>query len=191
MQAEMQVRIPEDRIGVILGKDGTVKKQIESYSETIIRVDSRTGLVIIHPKPNNEDPIKVWKARDIIKAIGRGFSPERAFKLLDDDYYLEIISLRDILGNSKARIHRIRGRIIGERGKTKRIIEETTGTFVSVYGYTTAIIGTYRELRIAKHAIEMLIQGAPHKTVYRYLEDQRRQMKIEDLEIWERPPEPK
>ncbi len=191
MQAEMQVRIPEERIGVILGKEGKIKRMIESSSDTIINVDSKTGLVVIKPTPQNEDPIKIWKARDIIKAIGRGFSPERAFKLLDDDFYLEIISLRDLLGNSKARIHRIRGRIIGERGKTKRIIEETTGTFVSVYGYTTSIIGPYRELRIAKHAIEMLIQGAPHRTVYRYLEDQRRQMKIEDLEIWERPPEHK
>ena len=187
----MQVRIPEDRIGVILGKEGKIKKQIESYCEAVLNVDSKSGLIMIKPRPNNEDPIKIWKARDIVKAIGRGFSPERAFSLLDDDFYLEIISLRDILGNSKARIRRIRGRIIGERGKTKRIIEEITGTFLSIYGYTTSIIGPYRELRIAKHAIEMLIHGATHKTVYRYLEDQRRKMKIEELELWERPPEPK
>ena len=107
-----------------------------------------------------------------MKAIARGFSPLRAYKLLNEDNYLEIIDLSDHLSTPKA-VKRIKGRVIGKGGKTRKLIEERTGALISVYGKTIAIIGDGISLSIAKKAIGMLIKGANHSTVYTYLEQNR------------------
>lgn len=45
-----------------------------------------------------------------------------------------------------------------------------TGTHVSIYGKTVSIIGDMEHLQIAKEAVEMILDGARHKTVYSFLE---------------------
>jgi Predicted RNA-binding protein (contains KH domains) len=69
-------------------------------------VDSEAGSIAISPQENAEDPLAVWKARFMVKAIGRGFNPEIALKLTDDDVMLEIINLPDYVGKSKKAILR-------------------------------------------------------------------------------------
>lgn len=163
------VRIPKDRIAVLIGRKGKTKEMIENLTTTKITVDSETGEVVIESTPETKDPLAVWKAKNIVLAIGRGFSPERALALLEDDKMLEIIDLSEYASRSKSDLRRIKGRIIGEKGKTRRIIEETTGVYVSVYGKTVALIGDYEWLGVARKAIMMLIEGSPHGAVYRYL----------------------
>ncbi len=48
-------------------------------------MDSEAGTVAISPTEETEDPLSVWKARYIVKAIGRGFNPEISFKLMGDE----------------------------------------------------------------------------------------------------------
>ena len=170
------------------GKDGIVKHKIESACKVKLNIDSETGEVNIIARDDMDDPTLMFKAQNIVLAIGRGFSPEKAFKLLDDDYYLHIIDLRDILGKSKSNLVRVKGRIIGKEGKTRRIIEETAGVDVSVYGHTVAIIGVVENIEIAKEAIEKLVKGSQHKTVYRFLGRKRSELKRSRLELWEKPP---
>ncbi len=166
------ISIPLDRIGVLIGTKGQVKSDLERLTGTIITVDSNEGLVTIK-FVEHDDPLKVWKARDIVRAIGRGFSPKNAFKLLNDEVYLEIMALNSYLGHSKRTKKRIKGRIIGFGGKARRIIEDLTKTKVSIYGDTVAIIGNLEDLLKAKEAIEMLIKGSQHSTVYRMLSSYR------------------
>ena len=154
-----RLKIPVERVGVLIGKDGMVKHKIESACKVKLNIDSETGEVNIIARDDMDDPTLMFKAQNIVLAIGRGFSPEKAFKLLDDDYYLHIIDLRDILGKSKSNLVRVKGRIIGKEGKTRRIIEETAGVDVSVYGHTVAIIGVVENIEIAKEAIEKLVKG--------------------------------
>jgi ribosomal RNA assembly protein len=126
----------------------------------------------------------VWKARDIVQAIGRGFSPQRAFTLLDDDVYLRIISLEEF-ASTPNQIRRLKGRVIGQGGKTRRTIEELTSTFITVFGNTIGIIGELETQQIALTAITRLLKGAEHSTVYRYLNDQRRKLKRQrQQELW-------
>jgi ribosomal RNA assembly protein len=139
-----------------------------------------------------DDPSTLFKAKDLITAIGRGFSPEHAFRLVrDEEAILDLIDLRSVFGKSEADIKRVQGRIIGMSGKTRRIIEELTDTNVSVYGHTVGIIGTLEQVQIAREAIEMLIKGSMHGTVYRYLHRKRRELKKKKFELWEKPPKEK
>ena len=178
------VRVPVDRVGVIVGKNGRVKKRVEELTNAHLEVDSE-GIVTITSPQETEDPVLAWKARDIVRAIARGFSPNRALSLIDDDARLLIISLREIVGSSPNQLKRVAGRIIGENGRTRRIIEEVTETKISVYGRTVSIIGIDPGLEFAERAIQMLISGAPHKAVYARLEKMRREMNRHRAELWE------
>ena len=190
MSASTFIRIPRERIGVLIGPNGSVKEQIEKTLGVKLQIDSSTGDVNIELKPENNDPSKLFRAKDVVTAIGRGFSPEKAFRLLEDENtILEIIDLRQIFGKSESDMRRVRGRIIGRDGKTRRIIEELTETYISVYGHTVGIIGDFEKAQIAREAIDMLIKGAMHGTVYRYLHRKRREIKKQMLELWEKPEE--
>jgi len=186
------IKIPRERVGVLIGPEGKTKKHIEEKLGVDLVIDSEAGDVTISLAAKNEDPSMLFKAKDLVSAIGRGFSPEHAFRLVrDEDAILDIIDLRTVFGKSEADIKRVQGRIIGMNGKTRRIIEELTDTEVSVYGHTVSIIGTIEQVQIAREAIEMLIKGSMHGTVYRFLHRKRRELKKSKFEIWETPPKRK
>jgi ribosomal RNA assembly protein len=175
------LKIPRERVGVVIGKNGITKDEIENLTKTEIIVDSEAGTVAISPTEETEDPLSVWKARYIVKAIGRGFNPEISVKLMGDETILEIINLPDYVGKSKKAILRQKARIIGKDGRTKDIITDMTGVDISIYGKTVAIIGDMEQIHIAKEAVEMILNGVRHKTVYAFLERKTRDMKIKQF----------
>lgn len=185
-EQEEFVRIPKERIAVLIGRKGQTKREIERRTGTRIEVDSETGEVFITSTKDTKDPLAVWKARDVVMAIGRGFSPERAFRLFNEGETLEVINLTDIIiGNDKNALPRVRGRIIGRKGRTREIIEEMSGADVSVYGKTVAIIGNPLQVEVAKTAIEKLAKGSPHGVVYKYLERRKKDLELESSAYYE------
>ncbi len=182
----MTALIPKDRVGVLVGLGGTVKSTIEDRLFVDLKIDSPSGAVEIGVKPNAPDPSGALQAKDIVLAIGRGFSPERAFRLFNEDTTLDIIDLHDFFGKNEAEIRRVDGRIIGREGKTRRILEELTGAAISVSGHTVSIIGGYEAVSMAKDALEKLIKGRQHGTVYKFLRRRRQEIKKEKaLALWE------
>ena len=180
------VKIPQDRVGVLIGPEGQVKASIEKKLSVELQVESETGGVTITLVPTASDPTILFRAKEIVTAIGRGFSPERAFRLLhDDEAFLEIIDLRETVGRSQSDIKRLKGRVIGKNGKTRGLIEELTETSLSVYGHTISIIGNIDQTEVAREAIHMLIRGSQHSTVYRFLHRKRRELKKKKMELWE------
>ena len=176
------LKIPKERVGVLIGPQGKTKETIEKTSQTIIDVDSEAGSVAISPHKESEDPLSVWKARYMVKAIGRGFNPGIALKLIDDEVMLEIINLPDYVGKSKGNFKTERT-YHWQRWKTRNIITEMTGTHVSIYGKTVSIIGDMEHLQIAKEAVEMILDGARHKTVYSFLERKKQEMKLREIKM--------
>lgn len=182
------MRIPKERVGVLIGQGGETKRVIEKMLSVTLQVESETGGVAIMLSEKTEDPSVLLRAKDVVTAIGRGFSPEHAFKLIhDEEAVLDIIDLRTIFGRSESDIRRVKGRIIGMEGKTRRIIEELTDTSIAVYGHTVGIIGKIEHAQVAREAVQMLIQGSQHATVYKFLHRKRRELKKGMLELWEKP----
>ncbi len=176
------LKIPKERIGVIIGKDGEIKDKIEKDLKVEIDIDE-DGEVTIYGTELQDDPLATWKARDIIKAIGRGFNPEKSLKLISDEYIIDIIDITDFAHTDNA-IRRLKGRVIGSGGKSRRYIEELTDTDLSVYGKTIAILGDYESVQIAKEAVNMLLKGTSHSKMYKYLERHRQNIKRKELELW-------
>lgn len=183
------VKIPKERVGILIGPEGKVKQHIEERLEVKLDIDTE-GTVGIMLKEDCKDPSMFLKAKDVVLAIGRGFPPETAFRLIRniDDVY-DQIDLRLIFGRSESDIKRIKGRIIGTEGKTRKLIEELTEADVVVYGHTIGIIGNYEQADAAHNAVQMVIDGCEHHTVYKYLQKKRTEMKKEKMELWEKKPE--
>lgn len=183
-------KIPKDRIGALIGPDGTVKDGIGKKLGVELTIDSESGDVTITLSPEAQDPSMLFRAREVITAIGRGFSPDRAFRLIrDEDAALQVIDLREIFGRSESELQRVKGRIIGQEGKTRRIIEELTDAEISVHGHTVSIIANSDEMEIAREAVQMLLRGSQHSRVYNFLNRKRRDLKKKKLELWEKPEE--
>ena len=178
------IRIPIERIAVLIGKNGQTKSQIEGACSVTLDIDSQTGETLI--SGNGEiEKIQPFKAVEIVSAIGRGFSPENAMTLLKGENTLHVIDLREFAGKSPSQVERIKGRIIGEGGKARKNMENLSGTNISVYGRTVAIIGDVTKLKLAVDAISSLSSGSMHGSVYSKLESARRREKAEKMRLWE------
>jgi ribosomal RNA assembly protein len=188
-KASIFVKVPKERIGVLIGPGGSVKEQIEENLCVKLRVDSETGSVNLSLGEKAEDPSQLFKAKEIIVAIGRGLSPRRAFSLLEEGTVLKVIDLREILGKSESNIKRCKGRVIGKNGKTRRLIEQLTEAGISVYGHTITIVGDSQKAEVAENAVMMLLRGSQHRTVYQFLYRKRREIKKRKMELWKTPDE--
>ena len=184
MSYEKLIRIPSDRIGALIGKSGKSKKLIEDKCSVNLDIDSEDGQVLV-TSTNVGENIEPFKAVEIVSAIGRGFSPENAMRLLKGENSLHIIDLREFVGKSPEQIERIKGRIIGEGGKARLNMENLTSASITVYGRTVSIIGEPNQLRLAVDAISSLSNGSTHGPVYSKLESARRKEKAEKAQLWE------
>jgi len=181
------IRIPGDRIGVLIGADGKTRRRIESTFGVKITVESESGGVEIKVNEAQPDVSVMFTVKNVVKAIGRGFSPKKAMTLQDEDNDIIVVDLEEFVGTSKNAQNRVRGRIIGKEGKSRELLEELTNCLVSVYGGTVALIGPYEMLQVAKEAVEMLLNGSYHKTVWNHLYAYRRKMRKEKGELWYEP----
>ena len=104
------VRIPMDRVAVLIGPKGEVKRYIEQRAGVVLDIDSKDGSVVVHEE-GAEDPFTAMRAGDIVKAIGRGFSPEHAFSLLREDFYFYLVDITEYVGKKPNHVMRMRARI--------------------------------------------------------------------------------
>ena len=184
MSFEKLIRIPEDRVGVLIGKSGKTKSKIEESCSVKLDIDSENGEVEVSGKVADEK-FQIFKALEIVTAIGRGFSPQKAMRLLKGENTLHVINLREFGGKSPDQIERIKGRIIGNDGKARMNMENLSNADIAVYGKTVSIIGEPTQLKLAIDAIESLLSGSMHGRVYKKIESARRQEKFARLQLWE------
>ena len=170
-----EVKISGSRIGALIGKGGETKKVLEAKTHTTITIDSKEGAAKV--EGSDENTVPLLRAVETINAINRGFSPERAFELLDDeDLLLDMIDLSG-LAEGPRQLDRLRGRIIGKDGRARVQIEDMTDVEISVFGKTIGLIGYPEQLKVARTAIDMLIEGVPHENVFAFLDKKKKESK--------------
>jgi ribosomal RNA assembly protein len=167
-----RINIPADRVRVLLSRRSYLEK--ESKARLDVTMD---GEVIV----DGDDALLIYRCLQVIKAIGRGFAPIKAERLFDDRFYLRIFDIRDFSGKSRNRSIELKGRIIGRNGKARRTIEESTDCYLSVYGHTVSIIGSYPAMESAERAAEMLLEGSEHSVVFSFLRKEKTRRIKEEL----------
>ncbi|MEM0333313.1 MAG: KH domain-containing protein [Candidatus Aenigmatarchaeota archaeon] len=154
--------LPEERAKIIKNRKEWIEK-IESLSNCKIELDEQ------EVKIEGEDHFSVLRTKEVFRALGRGFDLNDALLLLDQDYYLDVIDLKD-WGKTRERRVQLKGRVIGKKGSFKKMLEEKTGTKIIVEGKTISILGKWEGVNLARRAIEMLLEGRMHTTVQKFLE---------------------
>ncbi|MDW8034416.1 MAG: KH domain-containing protein [Nitrososphaerota archaeon] len=170
--------IPQERIGVLIGKNGEIKKKIEEKTGVKIHIQP-DGLVKV--EYGAENPEAYFKLKEIAEAISCGFSGEEALRLLDDNLVLRKIDLRDFTNESSNRMKTLKGRIIGSGGKVWKKIENLADVKIAIYKYNVGIIGSEENCEIAYRTIVKILEGSQFSTVFRYLETRR---KILEKGLW-------
>ena len=156
------VRIPEERLKFFR----KYVDKLEKLTGCKIKINEEISI-------EAEDPLLLMRIKEVAKAIGRGFDFDVALNLLDEQYCLEIINVQEFSGKSKSRMMAIKGRVIGTEGKAKRLIEKLTNVKITVYGKTISIIGKWDDVQKAKQAVESLLYGRKHSTVFKALMEDR------------------
>ncbi len=157
-----EIRIPEDRVGVLIGEDGEAKQEFEELTGCELSLEGNVATV-------EGDAFEEMTARKIVKAIGRGFSPEKAFKLVERNVDLHVIDVKRYEESQNGQ-ERLKGRVIGRDGEARRHIEKEANIDISVYGSTVSLIGKVQNIEVAVEAVNMLLNGSSHATAYQYLE---------------------
>ena len=164
-----EILIPKERVAVLVGEKGSTLKEVKKLTQLKIKVVD-DGYVTIEG-----DPVEEYRGAQIIKAIGRGFSPEKALKLLEDNTMLCIIDVLDYASTDKAKV-RLKGRVIGKDGRIRSRIEKETNTVLAVYGKTISVIGRAGAADITRQAVEMLLEGRSHTTIFGFLRRHQEQL---------------
>ncbi len=163
---EQEVLVSRERFSLLAKK--SIQRQIETAGNIKLELKPQERIVRIVA----DDALTLWLGQQVIEAVGRGFSHTVAQKLFKPDNAYVLISLRDFGGRSRNQLQRLRSRVIGQQGRAKKTIQKYTNTDISIYGKTVAIIGSIGGVELARRAVEMLLRGAKHTTVYRFLSDQ-------------------
>jgi ribosomal RNA assembly protein len=157
-----EVKIPEERVGVLIGEGGETKEEFEDLTDCELVVEDNVARI-------EGDALAEMNAQKVVKAIGRGFAPDKAFKLMERDVALYIIDISEFASTSNSR-DRLKGRVIGRDGEARRHIEKMCEIDIAIYGKTIGMVGKAENIEVAQEAVTMLLNGSSHSTAYNYLE---------------------
>lgn len=137
------------------------KKHLEEKLN--VKITNKAREVFIEGEPEDE-----YIAEKVIEALNYGFELKEALLIKEEDFILEIIPIKQFTRRSD--LTRIRARIIGKSGKTKKTLCQLTKCFIQVKDNEVAILGDAEYIYNAQEAIKSLIKGSKQANVYKYLE---------------------
>ncbi len=116
-------------------------------------------------------PEQEYLAEQVILAVDFGFEISVALMIKQEDLLFEILNIKDY--TSRSDLERIRGRIIGTKGKTKKTLISLSECFIEVKNNQIGIIGYPENVKNVSQALISLIKGTKQSNVYAYLEHHR------------------
>jgi ribosomal RNA assembly protein len=165
MLNEERVFVDLSRLPVIIGQEGAIKQQLQEQFEVTLDINSETGEIIV----TGENSAKRYVLSLVLQAINYGFSPMHAMILEDEYNVLDVIDVKQQI-RDQHRLKVVMGRVIGQDGRTRQLIEEITSCHVTIRDHYVGVIGKFENVQLVHEALQMLIKGASHKSFYSYLE---------------------
>ncbi|MFH0808348.1 MAG: hypothetical protein V1888_01910 [archaeon] len=135
--------------------------------EARVKVKIGFGKYGINVRGNELDEFLV---EQIVRAIDFGFYVDDALLLLNEDFVLEFIDVKE--NTRRKNLKDVRSRIIGTDGRARRTIEKLTGAEIVISDNTIGVIVDSDHLSAVVQGIESLIGGSKHGNVFSFLERQ-------------------
>jgi ribosomal RNA assembly protein len=145
------------------------KEEIEKNLKIKLKIERNE--VTIEAKSSVDE----YLAEKILDALSLGFDLNVCLQLKNEEFILKKINIKDLVKESRVNV--VAGRIIGTKGKTKKLIEKLSECEMVIHDHLVAIIGHLNNIEIANHAIQSLIRGSPQSKVYSFLEKSRSKLK--------------
>ncbi|PSH01845.1 MAG: RNA-processing protein, partial [Nanohaloarchaea archaeon QH_8_44_6] len=140
-----KVKIPEKRVGVLIGEGGETKEEFQDLTDCDLTIEGNVAKI-------DGGALDEMDGQNIVKAIGRGFNPEKAFNIIQKDFTFNQIDINRFADTENDK-ERLKGRVIGRDGETRKHIEKMTETFISVFGKTIGFVGHAQNIQVARETV--------------------------------------
>jgi len=137
------------------------KKKLEK--ELNVKIINKGKELFIESNPEDE-----YQTERVIDALDFGFPFSTAMSIKKEDLMFEIIKIKE--HTKRKDLNVIKGRIIGKKGKTLKILCELTKCNFEVKNNCVGIIGEPEYIKNAQDSIIFLIKGKKQANVYKFLE---------------------
>ncbi|BFI73875.1 putative RNA-binding protein COG1094 [Nanoarchaeota archaeon] len=131
----------------------------------------------------SDDYYFLYKFDKFIKCLKVGFDIDLSKNILYSDWDLLEIDLKQIFEKKINHVIRIKGRIIGEKGKALKELSDRTNSNIIIKDRYIYLLGDDISIRAAYEGIRRLINGEKHEHVYEFLDRYKENLKNKEKEI--------
>jgi len=143
-----------------LAKFRKYKNELEKELNLEIKIDGKNAVI-------EDSAIKEYEFSRIMDAINFGFTLKRALLLKEDNMEFKTIHIKD---HTKRNLRVVKARLIGKKGKTKRVLADVSDCEIIIKETEVGIIGEVKSVEDLEKAIISLIKGSKQSNIYQYLE---------------------
>lgn len=162
-----KVPIPPNRLTPLRESWLKIYTPLVEHLKVQVRFNPKTRCVEMRNSSLTIGSGALQRGADFVRAFSLGFAVEDALVLLRlDDIYIDSFEVKDVKTLNGDHLSRAIGRLAGKGGKTKATIENTSRTRIILADSKIHILGSFRNIRVAKDALVSLIMGSTPGTVY-------------------------
>ncbi|MFH1802707.1 MAG: hypothetical protein ABH864_04655 [archaeon] len=149
-------------------------KKISNVLKSRKELEEKLGVKIKVVKSDvtfSGETLKEYDALQVFEAIKFGFSVKKALLLKNEDYVFRIVHIKE---HTKRNLADVKSRLIGKKGKTRRVFAATSGCEILITDAEVGIIGDVMDVENAEIAVINLIKGSKQTNMYKFLEKQNK-----------------
>ncbi|KAB5539516.1 hypothetical protein GE09DRAFT_320491 [Coniochaeta sp. 2T2.1] len=173
-----KVPIPPHRMSPLKSQWSKIYVPLVQHLKLQVRMNVHSKCVELRSSKHTESPAALQSGVDFVHAFAMGFDVDDAVALVRvPELYIETFEIKDVKTLAGEHLARAIGRIAGKDGKTKFAIENASRTRIVLADSKISILGSFKNIHMARESIVSLILGKPPGKVYNSLRTVSARMK--------------